>query len=460
MAAAVTDLFTKVGNPGSATTLSAPGYTIGDVSITVGSTTNWPSSSETKVIFAIDRAEILNGVETRVAGTYNEFEGIVTGANTIASLTKMYGTAQNYAAGSLTRVYIPVASTRENEMVDGLNQDHNAKGNHKNLTDDNGNEFLERGQTASAVNHLKATNSITGAPPVLSAAGDDANVNAFMRGKGTGVAHAENPEILFDHVASGGVWTGDSYGVNRNASMTAIVVYINGQRGAIAAVTARTFSASLDTYIDVLNTAGVFTLVYTTAANNAASPALAANSIRIGIIVAAAGSIVNVGSVNQGEEGKILPIASSIPYAVTDSLGNLICSRNSIRKLLGQRQIVADFTSTATPALTDVTGLNVPVIVPAGGRKVKISYHPRHQTISSAAGNGYDMAILEDGVVVMQASQTSGGANWANPVCMERVYTPAAGSHTYKLQFSQGAAGTFTIAAGATYPATLKIELE
>jgi len=35
-------------------------------------------------------------------------------------------------------------------------------------------------------------------------------------------------EHFFDHVASGLVLSGDSYGVNRNASMTAGVCYING----------------------------------------------------------------------------------------------------------------------------------------------------------------------------------------------------------------------------------------
>lgn len=128
MPAAVTDKFTKVGNPGSATTLSSPGYTIGDTQITVGSTTNWPT--DTKVIFAIDRAQVVNGTEERIAGTYCEFEGIVNGANTIQDLTKRYGTAQNYSAGSLTRVYIPVASTRENDLIDGLDVEHNLDGTH------------------------------------------------------------------------------------------------------------------------------------------------------------------------------------------------------------------------------------------------------------------------------------------------------------------------------------------
>lgn len=128
MSAATTDKFTKVGTPGTATTLASPGYTQGDTSITVGSTTNWPT--DYKVYFAIDRAQVTNGVEERITGTYCEFSGIVTGATTIGSLTKEYGTAQDYAAGSLTRVYIPVSSGRENALVDGLVVEHNPDGTH------------------------------------------------------------------------------------------------------------------------------------------------------------------------------------------------------------------------------------------------------------------------------------------------------------------------------------------
>lgn len=267
-------------------------------------------------------------------------------------------------------------------------------------------------------------------------------------------------ENFYDFVASGGVWSGDSYGVNRNASMTAMIIYINGRRISIGAVSARTFTASKDTYIDVLdNLDGTGTLVYTEVSNNAASPALASNSVRVGIIVTGATTIASAGSVNQGEETKVLPIASSIAYAVTDSLGNLICPRDPNRKLLGQRQRVADFTSTSTPAMTDITGLNCPVIIPAGARKIKVSYSARYNKVSAAGGNGYDVQILEDSTVIQMMSQTSAGAEYANVPKLEHIYTPSAGSHTYKLQFAQGAAGTFTVAASATAPASIKIEL-
>lgn len=63
MAANANDLLIKTSE-GTATTLSSPGYTIGNTSVTVVSTTNWPT--DTGVIFAIDVAEIVDGEQVQV----------------------------------------------------------------------------------------------------------------------------------------------------------------------------------------------------------------------------------------------------------------------------------------------------------------------------------------------------------------------------------------------------------
>lgn len=110
-------------------------------------------------------------------------------------------------------------------------------------------------------------------------------------------------ELYDDFVNTGLIWTGDNYGVNLNGSMSTGIIYINGRRLSIGAVTAHGFTASKDTYVDILDNAdGTGTVVYTEVANGAASPALAANSVRIakvvtnGTSIAAATSIVQWGS--------------------------------------------------------------------------------------------------------------------------------------------------------------------
>lgn len=387
MAAAYTDLFTEVGDPGTATTLSSPGYTSGvSTTITVGSTSGWPTA--TGVIFVIDEVSTVDGVEVRTDGTYNEYSGTVTNGTLISNVTWERGDGnRNYPAGATTRVYIGLANEWGNRMAQGMVVAHAQDGKLAAtggsltspkiitaLNDTNDNELLKVTATGSAVNELTLANAATGGRPVLSGTGGDTNISPHMAGKGSGKAHVDGfMEIAFDFVASGGVWSGDSYASTLNASMTAMVCYINGRRISIAAVTARAFTASKDVYIDVLDNAdGTGTLVYTEVTNNAASPALAANSLRIGIIVTGASAIASVASINQGQETKLLPIASSTPYAVTDSLGNLICPRDPNRKTLGYKQNIAGNQDTSGSTNTQITGLICPTILPTL-RKVKVT---------------------------------------------------------------------------------------
>lgn len=280
----------------------------------------------------------------------------------------------------------------------------------------------------------------------------------------TGV-HTNNSNYAFDFVASGCVWSGDAYGSTLAASMTSGVVYINGRKHTVAAVTARAFTASKDTYIDVLYSAtdNVGTVVYTEVTNNAASPALAANSVRIGIIVSGAGNIAAVGSVNQGQENKVLPIASSTPYAVTDSLGNLICPRDPNRKILGYRQIVASFTTTANNVDTLITGMTVPVIVPTN-RKILIKFFCRGLQMNAGAPNAGAIRLWEGTVgagtqIADQAWYLSANGSDFQGSTIEALRTPSSASQTYNISIIQASANTKQITAGSTDPAFVSVEL-
>lgn len=272
-------------------------------------------------------------------------------------------------------------------------------------------------------------------------------------------------ETFFDHVNSGAVWTGDSLGSTRNASMAAGVMYILGRRLTLAIVTARSFTASKDTYIDATdNLDGTALLTYTEVSNNAASPALATNAVRIGIIVTGATTIAAAGSVNQGQEDRVLPIVSSTPYAVTDSLGNLICPRDPNRKLIGYRQITGNF-NTSSATFVQLTGLSVPVIVPTG-RKVRISVYARDTFASGTTPISTQLSIW-DGTVPsgtelqeysMSQNTTTG---LAMPASLSAVTTPATSSKTYNVGMKTlTAGGTSALDAAATYPAYILVEVE
>lgn len=261
-------------------------------------------------------------------------------------------------------------------------------------------------------------------------------------------------ELTFDYVASGCVWSGDSYGSTRAASMTAGVIYITGKRITVSAVSARSFTASKDTYVDVDNTG---TLTYTEVTNSAASPSLAANNIRLAIIVTGASSIAAAGSVNQGQEGRLLPIASSVPYAVTDSLGNLICPRDPQRRVLGYR--IATTLQTAT-TIAQATGLSCPVIVPAN-RKVKVTGFCGK--VYSTTSVGENVLSLWDGTV-SSGTQIAAGESTPNAVSQptnviaEAIVTPTSSSKTYNVGYS-ASAGSGKFDAAATFPAFIKVEL-
>lgn len=190
MAASNTDMFMKVGRS-TATTLSAPGYTVGDTSINVGSTTNWPTT--TGITFAIDT---IGSDGLRVAGTYNTFRGTVNSATQITNVVYVGGDAnQNYSAGTTTRVYILAQSDWANRLVDGLLVSHDQDGTLKALT-----------QTAvsSAVNEVSVTSSVTGEPPTIAPSGSDTNIGLLITGKGSGNVVFTN---LSAWVKGAGTWT-------------------------------------------------------------------------------------------------------------------------------------------------------------------------------------------------------------------------------------------------------------
>jgi hypothetical protein len=267
-------------------------------------------------------------------------------------------------------------------------------------------------------------------------------------------------EAFFDFVQTGCVWTGDSLGSNRNASMTAGVVFINGRRIVISSVTARTFTASRDTYVDILdNLDGTGTLVYTEVTNNNASiPALAANSMRIAIIVTAAGSIAAAGSINQGQEDRVVPIVSSVPFTTTDSSGNLICPRDPNSKQVGYRQRTSDVSSSSgTPA--QVTELSCPVKVIVG-KKLKITVEARFAYNNTTGAQAW--VSLWDGSVggtkLDEQVAHAAAANGGNAINMVVYVTPTSASKTYNVGFATNGVGTATMQGASTYPISFSVE--
>jgi hypothetical protein len=461
---ATTDKLLKVGLPGTATTLAAPGYTTGvTTAINVGATTNWPT--DTPTIFAMDAVTVVNGVATRTPGTYGEFFGIVTGSTTIGSLLLRYGTPQNYVAGSLTRVYIPVAGTRENDLIDAIRQDHNGKGNHQTLTDDNSNPWLGRNQVASAVNYPQVSNAIAGAAPAIAAVGADTNVDLKIDGKGTGVvkvggAVPQKYAATWNFIESGCVWTANAVGSTLVASMSAGFVWIGGKRLSVAAVVSRSFTLSSDTYIDFKdNGDGTANVTYTVVANNAASPALASSgtffdTLRNGIIVTAAANIATINKVNNGQLRADAPVVATCTLTVNDSIGNLIGNRSPLPRLLGYR--IGAATAVAGTGSIAIPGTLCPVVLPIAFRRVKGTLNARdHYNTTASQYSGVNMNNNTDSVQIGPGTFTNSGGVTI-PANTTGYDSPLTTNPTYQGFLSAPGAGTANLEA----PIVMMVEID
>lgn len=228
--------------------MSAPGYTAGGTSITVGSTSNWPS--DTGVVFAIDRAEVVNGVEVQIPGSYNEFIGTVASGTSVTNVDWVSGAGDtNYASGALTRVYVPVSAERENRIVTWGLGHADQDGTLKSGAIDNVSVF---------------SNGVVSTTAPFST---DLNPETRLS------------ETIRNVVASGLEWTTLS---GLNGTMSAGIVYINGKRISVSSVASKTFTVSKDTYVGVDNAGAIS---YTEVANNASSPALPANTVWLAVVV-------------------------------------------------------------------------------------------------------------------------------------------------------------------------------
>lgn len=180
MAASATDYFMKTGKS-TATTLSAPGYTIGNTSINVGTTAELPTT--TGIFIMIDEVETVGGVEQRVAGTYNVFRGTVATGTSINNLVYVGGDAnRNYSAGATTRVYMTVSSYHTNRLIDGLltsiDQDGTLKAGAVDNTAVLADSIVTRAKLATALTSEINTDWKAGLLPAVSSVTENGNRSA------------------------------------------------------------------------------------------------------------------------------------------------------------------------------------------------------------------------------------------------------------------------------------------
>ena len=231
-----------------------------------------------------------------------------------------------------------------------------------------------------------------------------------------------------DYLASGGVITGDSYGVNKNASMTALIAIIGGKYVTSSAVSARSYTASKDTYVDVDNTGA---LTYTEVANNAASPALAANNIRLAMVVTGATTIASASKIAQYYNGTTTDV-----YYNTDSLGNALTPNSPNFKL--------EYAVNNTSFGNGSGNVGVwTIIVPTGGAWLETEFSGNYK-LNAAPAIGITFAFQVDAATwysLYRDNYTSSSDTTIMSGKAKRWLS--AGSHTVRIAWSTNGNATF-----------------
>lgn len=184
MAASINDLFaesTTNDRPNAATTTAIKSN--GATSITVDSTTGWPT--DTAVHFTMYEVDANNA---KIASTQRDYKGIVNSSTTINNVVVRGGADREFPIGAKV-ICAPTAAWAD-DLVSGLTADHSQAGAHEFTTVyDPSNPTLETLKLAgvsSAVNEVTITNAATGNAPEISATGGDSNIDVDIIPKGTG----------------------------------------------------------------------------------------------------------------------------------------------------------------------------------------------------------------------------------------------------------------------------------
>lgn len=236
--------------------------------------------------------------------------------------------------------------------------------------------------------------------------------------------------------------------------MTGGTIYYSGTPVTVNSVASHTFTASKDTYIDIDKNGNI---AYQAVTNNAASPSITANSIRVAIVITGASAIgfINIGQTDTTLSG-FAPIASSVSYCVQDSLGNLIYPTDPQMRILGYREITSNASFTT---IAQIAGLSCPVIVPSG-RKVEITCF-----INVTAATTSDVATISiwDGVVnsgtELSLGRTRAAAtNAIETLNIQAFVLPSSSSKTYN-GGAANSADTGTIEASSAERAFIIVKL-
>lgn len=255
------------GNPNVARVTAT--RTAGTATLTVDNLAGWPTA--TGVSFSTYKIDTNNKI---IAGSQTDWNATVTSSTTLGNMTRVTGAADaGHTIGDVVEMN-PTADWADKLVRAFINEHSQLTGAH----------------TAITANSVTSSGAVSGTTGTFSSDVSDNGVTITT----------VRSETFSNFVASGGVIAQTS---GLTGSFSNIVYYINGRRYTVSSVANRTYTASTDTYVDI----GISgTVTYTAVANGVASPALAANSIRVAKVITSGAAITSVVQTGSDSLGNII----------------------------------------------------------------------------------------------------------------------------------------------------------
>lgn len=247
-----------------------------------------------------------------------------------------------------------------------------------------------------------------------------ASVDEYFEGLADGTLSTDpfRTFVASNSVVSGGV-VAQSAGLV--GTFSNIVFYLNGQRYSGTSIANKTYTASKDTYVDITATSGgAVSVTYTEVANGAASPALAANYIRIAKVVTSGAAI------------------TSVQQYDLDSLGNMIYPTKPVAKTNIQfpaysqvETTTGEFWYDGRPIYRKVLVGNFTIAVGANNIAHGISGVTNLEVLRLAGNVRLSSTVRGSSVNLLWHRESAG--NWINPVAMDATQV------TFTSSFAWGA---------------------
>lgn len=130
--------------------------------------------------------------------------------------------------------------------------------------------------------------------------------------------------------------------------------------------------------------------------------------------------------------------------------------------ILGYAEVTA--TQSGITTEVDLTNLAITVTVPSGGKRIRISAYLSHVFTNRTTSDSRGVIRIKEGSTILQQAWIlpfmTAGALGAIPVSIQAIFTPSAGSHTYKLTgLVDVGVGELSFFSASNAPAFIMVEL-